>query len=301
MNLTGIIFAILSPATYATVNYFDKFFLEKYKINPTALSVYSGIVAIIVSIILIICFGLHTFPIIITAAIVVSGFFTELYLIPYFKALSLEDASTIVPLMQLFPFFVIIGDTLILREVLTLNQYIGGFLIIVSGLVISTEKISSRLFLPRKSFWYMVFANLSLALATLFFKYGVGEKDFWQILPYEGFGIFLCSVLILFFRKRYVVVINQTKKLKKRVFFLMFVNEGMYVLARYFGLFALSLISASLVSIFAGTQPLFALIYGVALSLWFPFLLKEVITKKTFTIKLFSIFIIIIGVILLSV
>lgn len=300
MNSLGIFFAILSPAIYAIINYFDKFFLEKFKINSLILSVYSGIIALFVSIFLILVFGLHKFSLNITVAIIFSGFLIELYLLPYFRALSLDDASTIVPLMQFTPIFVMIGDAIILKEALTATQYIGAGFIIVSGVILSAKKINSYIFKPRKAFWLMILAGMCTALSVLLFKYGASNQDFWLILPYESFGIFLCSMLALFYRKNYKIFITQTKNLKKSAFLLMFLNEGIYILARYLGLFALSLISASLVSVLAGIQPFFALMYGVILSLWFPFILKEVITKKNLLLKISAIMVIIVGIILIT-
>src|SRR5260221_3486221 len=105
----GIIFAILSPAIYAIVNYFDKFFLEKFKIEPIVISIYSGIFALLTSLIIILIFGLHFFSFSVTLAIILSGIMTELYILPYFKALALEDVSTVMPLAQLVPLFIIVG------------------------------------------------------------------------------------------------------------------------------------------------------------------------------------------------
>lgn len=302
MSLLGVFFAILSPAAYAVTNYFDKFFLEKYNIRPLVLAIYSGIVAFLASIILIFIIGFHSFPITVIFSTIFSGFFIELYLLPYFKAMSLEDASTVVPLMQLYPLYVIVGDAIILGETLSILQYIGGFLIVLSGLVIAADKIDSYIIRPRKAFWYIQLSNLSLAAATLLFKHGVGDQDFWKILPYEGFGVFLCAVLIFVLPgKNLKTFKHQTSELKKKVFLLMFANEIVYISARYFGFYALSLISASLVGILAGLQPLFVLIFGIILSVWFPYILKEITTKKTITLKLISTIVIIIGLILLSI
>ncbi|MEO6508590.1 MAG: hypothetical protein ABIO02_01430, partial [Patescibacteria group bacterium] len=76
-------------------------------------------------------------------------------------------------------------------------------------------------------------------------------------------------------------------------------NEIFYLAARYTGYFAISLISVGLVSILAGLQPVFVLIYGVILSLWFPKILKEVISKKIVLRKAFSIVVMLVGLILI--
>jgi drug/metabolite transporter (DMT)-like permease len=300
MIYTGILFAILSPAVYSVVNYFDKFFLERYRIEPVVIAIFSGFIALCTSLVLIVIFGFHLFSFSVTLAIIFSGLLTEFYILPYFKALFLEDASTIIPLTQFVPLFVILGDLFILGEKMTNTQYIGACLIIISGLALSLERVNTRVFRLRKSFWYMMVACLFIALAILFFKFGVGNQNFWYILPYEGMGIFLGAVCLLLLPQYKRMFVKYNKKLPTHVYGLMVINEALFITARYFSFFALSLVSASIVGALAGTQPLFVLIYGVILSLWFPFILKEVITKRTFIIKLTSVIFILIGVILLT-
>lgn len=145
----------------------------------------------------------------------------------------------------------------------------------------------------------MIISCMLVALATLFFKYGIGLENFWYVLPYEGFGIFIGAIILLLFPRNYKLVHEFTKKLPKKVYSLMVVNEILFISARYFGFFALSLLTASMVGILAGLQPLFVLIYGIILSLWFPSILKEVINKKILTLKLVAIIFIIIGTVLL--
>ena len=297
----GVIFAIISPAIYSIVNYFDKFFLEKLKLEPPVMAIFSGIIALLVSIILILIFGFHIFSFSVALAIIISGILTELYIFPYFQALSLEDASSVIPLAEFVPLFILIGDAFILGETLTVKQYIGAGLIIISGLLLSLERVNTYFIRPRKAFWYMMIAGMFIALATLFFKYGVGEQNFWYILPYEGIGIFIGSLLFLVNPTHYQLFVKRLKKLKKHVYSLMIINEMLFILARYCSFFALSFVSASMVGILAGIQPLFVLIYGVILSLWFPSILKEVITKKTLTMKIAAIVVIFIGIILISV
>ncbi len=299
--LVGIFFAVVSPAIYALVNYIDKFLLEKFEIPSLILAVYSGTIAFLVSILLIFIIGLHAFAPPIIISIILSGFFTELCLLPYFKALSLDETSSVIPLFQFVPVFVIIGDALILGESLTYLQYVGSALIIISGLLLSIQKNKKNLFRPRKALWFMLLSCVFAAFSILFFKFGVTVQNFWQILPYEGFGIALCAVCLLFLPNNFRLLKKQTKRLPRQAFFLMSIDEAVYILSRYTGFFALSLISASLVSVLAGLQPLFVLIYGIILSLFFPYILKEVIAKKTLTLKLISIIMIVFGAILLAV
>ncbi|HUD44885.1 MAG TPA: EamA family transporter [Patescibacteria group bacterium] len=299
--MLGIFFALLSPAIYAVVNYIDKFLLDKYDIPALVLTVYSGTIALLVSILLIIIFGLHIFPLAVIMVIILSGVFTQLVMLPYFKALSLEDTSTVIPLFQFVPVFVIIGDTLILGEKMTGLQYGGAILVILAGILLSIKKTKNNIFKPRKAFGYMMLACLFSALSLLLFKYGISVQNFWQILPYEGMGIALCTVCLLFLPGKFKLLKKETNRLPKKVFLLMSIDEAVYIVSRYTGFFALAFISASLVSVLGSTQPLFVLLYGTILSLFFPFILKEKITKQLFTMKLVAVVLTVLGVALISV
>ena len=121
------------------------------------------------------------------------------------------------------------------------------------------------------------------------------EIPFWNTLPYEGLGMVLGALSILLYRNNGKTFLNETKRFPKKIFAWMSINEGVFILSRYTAYFALSLVAASIVNVLGGFQAFFVLIYGIVLSLWFPQIIKEVITKQTLGIKLFSVFGIIVG------
>ncbi len=174
-------------------------------------------------------------------------------------------------------------------------QYIGSIIIIFAGFLLSVEKIEKKIFKLRKSFFYIVLSSFLFALAQVLYKFGVQEIPFWHTLPYEGFGIALGGLAILLYKNNKNAFIKETKKYKKRVFVFMTINEMVYIFARYTGYFAISLIPVGIVSILSGFQPLFVLIYGIILSLWFPKIIKEAINRKVIFQKLVSILLMLVG------
>lgn len=289
----GIFFSILSPALYGISNYIDKFFLEKYDIKPTVITVYSGIFGLSAGLIVLFFTGYYQTDIASTVILLFSGFLTILYLLPYYRALSTDETSQIIPLFQFAPIFVLILSFFLLGEKLHVSQYIGAFLIIIGSFVISVEKFDKKIFKIRPAFWYMMLSSFMFALSIVLYKFGVESIPFWHTLPYEGIGMAIGALSIFLFTRE--TFIKETKKFPKKLYALMSVNEGLFVGARYTAYFALSLIPATIVNVLGGFQPLFVLLYGIILSLWFPTIIKEIITKKTLGVKFISIIIILIG------
>jgi drug/metabolite transporter (DMT)-like permease len=291
----GIFFAILSPAIFGIGNYVDKLLLEKHNISPVAITIYGGIFAFIAGSIVFLLTGFYSIDLKSLIIILASGILTSFYLLPYYKALNIDETSRIVPLFQFYPVFVLALSLIILKENFTLIQYAGGSLVIGAGFLLSIERIEGRMFKLKKSFFYMILSSFLFATAQVLYKFGVQEVPFWNTLPYEAFGIALGALLIVLYKNNFKQFRHETQKIKKQAWVFLTINELIYIIARYVGYFAISLISVGIVSILAGMQPLFVLIYGIILSIWFPQVLKEVVTKKTIGLKFASILIIILG------
>lgn len=291
----GYIFSLFPPFLDSVVIYIDKFLLSKHNINSTALTIYSGFFAG-ASGLVILCFtGFH--PIVFQTAVIISiaGFFGVLYLLAYFKALTLDEASRVGSLFQLTPVMVLILSFVFLGETLLLKQYIGSFLIIIAGFLFSIKKIDSGVFKINKAFWYMVISCFLAAFIYILFKLGVKEVSFWHAIPYESLGNTIAAICILFYGNNYKMVKKELKGIPKNIFLYLLISELIYRCSRFSLYFAILLIPASLVSVLQGFQPIFLLIIGVILSLWFPKVLKEVISKEALGIKIVSIILIFIG------
>ena len=291
----GIFFAILSGAIFGVTNYIDKFLLEKHNISPTVITIYGGGFAFVAGILVFLITGFYPIDLKTLLILLTSGFLTAIYLLPYYKALTFDETSLVIPLLQTYPVFVLILGFMLLGETFSNRQYLGSFLMILAGILLSVKTTKGNIFKLRKSFFYIMLSASLFAVAQILYKFGVSEVPFWNTLPYEGFGIAIGSLAVFLFKNNKEVFKKETKRLKRKAFLFIGINEFFYILARFTGYFAISLISVGLVSVLAGLQPLFTLAYGIILSLWFPHIIKEVITKKTLGLKLTSILMIIIG------
>lgn len=295
----GVFFAILSSAIFSVNNYFDKFFLEKYRLSPVVMTIINGISGFVVGLIILLFTGFYITNLQSILVIVVSGFITILCVLAYYKALFSDETSRVVPLFQFSPIFALIMSFFLLGEQLLLKQYLGSFIIVVGSFVLSLEGFDLKIFKLRPAFWYMLISSFLYAASVVFYKFAVNEIPFWHTLPYEGLGMIIGALAVYIYDNNRKTFVKETSHLKGKVYVLISFNESIYIAGRYSSYFALSLIPASIANILFGLHPFFVLLCGIVLSLWFPKILHEVISKKILLQKIISIFLIFVGIYLI--
>jgi uncharacterized membrane protein len=293
--MSWIIFAIAAPALFSVTNFIDKFLLEKKIKDPLLVTILAGLASLLVGIFIFVFKGFSIIEIKQLVLIVISGIFLEIYLIPYFKALTLDDTSRVVPLFQFMPVFVLILSYVLLGESLTGRQLSGFVLIIIGGFVLAAKKIEKGIFKLRASFWFMLLASLLYAITGVLFKLVVVAQDFWLILAYENIGIGIGAIILLLWPPYRIAFQQEVKKLTLSIWGLLSVNQAFYVLALFSMFRAVLLAPVTLVSVINGTQPFFVLLYGLVLSVWFPYIIKEDIEKNTVLTKVLAIILIFTG------
>jgi uncharacterized membrane protein len=286
-------YALATPALYSVTNFIDKFLIEKKIKEPILIISLSGFISFVLGIIIFLVRGFRFFEPTQIGLIVFAGIILDFYLLPYFKALKIDDASRIVPLFQFVPVFVLVMSYLFLKEVLTIDQLVGFVLILCGGFILSVKKVEGKIFKPRLSFWYMIAASFLYALVGVIFRFVVRVEDFWTTLAYQYFGMGIGAVALLIFfltKNRYFKIVGLKSSMG-----IMVVNSGIAILAQMAEVYAISLVPVAFVSIVGGVQPLFVLLFGIMLSMWFPKIIKEDISKSVVGIKLLSILLIFIG------
>ena len=291
----GYLIALIPPFLDSVAIYVDKFLLSKHEINSTIITLYSGFFAFVAG--LLIWFFLGFYFIDAKSAIIIAaaGFLGIFYLFAYFKALTYDEGSRVGSLFQLVPVIVLFLSFVFLGEKLHPKQYIGAILVVIAGFSLSLQRDDLGKFKLNKAFWFMLLSSFLSAMVYVSFKLGVMDVGFWQALPYEGLGSGLAMFSILFYGKNFRLLIKSKKLFKTKALTYMTIVELLSRVSRYILFLALSLIPASIASVLMGVQPLFLLILGLCLSLFFPHLIKEVIDKKTVVFKLLAFFIILVG------
>lgn len=268
--------------------------IKKIK-HPSTAAIIGGLFSLIVGIVIFAIRGFHLLPTLQIGLLFLSGILLVLYLIPYFKALSLDDTSRVVPLFQFFPIFVLIISYLFLHESLNGKQLFGFAFITIGGFLLGAKQIDKKIFSIRKSFWYMMLSSLLYSFTGIIFKY-LPQTDFWLNISYQTMGIGIGALLLFLYTPYRRNFLQEIKTFDMKVYKALALNTGLTLLAEFSYFFAITLAPVALISIAQGTQPLFVLLYGLILTLWLPHLIKEDIRRKTLELKLLSIILLFVGI-----
>lgn len=228
------------------------------------------------------------------ALALLSGIIYIFILIPYFKALAIEEASRVIPLWRFTPLFILLFSGGLTGESLDAYQLTAFFLLVVGGLLVSIKSLSDLL-RPSRAFYLMLLASMVSGIYSSIAKFVYLRMSF-----YEGFTLMRVSValsilgLLLIPRYRREVV-TTVRQMRYSVRNMMLVNGFFEFVGLIFCNFAMFLAPVSLVSASAGVQAVFVLIFSILLSLKCPQLLHEDISQSVLTQKGFAIALIIIG------
>jgi drug/metabolite transporter (DMT)-like permease len=295
-----MLFALASTFFWAGTNMFDKVLSADYFKNPLPLTASFGLVSIVFSITLLIIVGLPTsIPLPNLAAASAAGLLVTIGIIPYVKALSLEEASRVIPLWHLSPLFTLILATIFLNEVLTLPRYAAFAFILMGGIMISLRRTGLKLHLsPAISF--MVFSSMIFGFSDVLLKFAYSTEIFWQTFVAYHFSVSI-GYLSLFVLPRVRREVKDTFISKKKPFvFVLIMSMTTGFIGFLFYNMAVLSGPISLVSVFISFQSLFVLLMATALAVKFHTFRNESFDVKTFGTKLIAIAFMAIGLILLT-
>ncbi len=303
--MNWFLIALLPPIFWSITNHIDKYLLTKFfnKGAVGSVMIFSASISILLLPIIAV---IH--PAVLQKfnpnylLIAINGSFYLLATLPYFYALDKDDASLTVPLFQMIPVFSFILGYIFLEENLNINQIIGGIIILVASIFISLN-ISEikRIHMKWDVFLLMVLSSILYSLNFIFFKYFVIETNFFiaSFWEYVGFGLF--GLFLLIFVKNYregfisVLRINKTQVLAVNI-----TNEIVNIIAKISFNYATVLAPVTLIWIVNGIQPFFVFLFGIILTVLFPKISKEDISKRTLVQRGLAIVAITIGVYLVN-
>jgi transporter family protein len=213
----------------------------------------------------------------------------------YFRALKLEEVSRVTPLFYLSPLFILFFATIFLGEIFTPFKYLGIFLLVVGAILISLKNLSKISF--SKAFRWMMLSVIAISINQLLTKHLLNFADYWTIFAYIRIGgiIGIIPIAYIYFPE----LIKTVRKHGKRVVAVISINEVLNLLAVLFITIAVSTSYVTLANALSSVQPFFVLLFTVILSLFFPSILKEKISKSIIFLKLLAIILMFVGVILI--
>lgn len=228
-------------------------------------------------------------------ATVASGLLYVLLLIPYFKALQIEEASRVVPLWRFTPLFILLFSSGLTGEHLDLYQGVAFFFLIVGGFLVSIKNLKDIL-RPSRAFYLMILCCFLNGIYSCVAKFVYLHVPYYEGFTWMRFNTALCIFLFCVSLPKCRSEITQTlPKLTPKVKGLLFLNGLLEVVALMFFNLAMSLAPVSLVSASAGIQAIFVLLFSILLSLKFPDILHEDTSQAVLTQKGFAIVLIVVG------
>jgi drug/metabolite transporter (DMT)-like permease len=299
--MAWIILAFCGPILWAASTHIDKYLVERFFKD-------SGVGALLIFTALIGLLGLPFIAAFVdvfaigTTGIAVTSLSGLLYLTAmyfYLRALQQEEATVIAPLFQTSTLFTYAIAYFVLHERLTGARLLGGFLIIVSAAAISYEpghrhRFKLGIVAP------ILACTATLAASSVIFKFFAIKDAFWAVTFWNFAGEALFGAVMLavprvrrdflgMFRKSpgAVIGINAANEL---------INLGGGLAARYASLLG----PVSLVQAIGGTTSFFVFAFGVILSLFFPTLGRENLSRESLAQKGVAVILIVAGVILIG-
>lgn len=275
-----LFWAVSTYFVFAVTNVIDKYFLERFFRSHVQYTVFGGIA--IFPVLLLIPFTGFVSP---SAEYIALGIFSGslllLSLLPYFRALSMEDATVVIPLGSLTPIMVLFLSFMLTGETLSVSQFLAFALMVLGGALLAINGVSRRRILFTPALWLIALSLL------LFAVYAVMVKILFSSVPFmEGFyliriGVLVASIALLLipgirkeFSKGFPVLGMKNAMLFSLLVIIAIAGQFMYDMA-------ISLGSVSLVSAAQGVQYVVLFILASALSRAFPGLLNEKTDRKS--------------------
>ena len=234
-----------------------------------------------------------------TAAIVcyvLLAFLDIVYLYPYYTAMKVIDTSIVAALFSLGQITIPVMTYLWLDERLSLTQYIGFAIIIMSSIALSIK--GTKIPKLNRAFYYMVGASLLRAFYVVLEKYVLIEDGNWinMVIYPNLISGFMPFVFLLVGNWRKDIVRNFPPYLHR--FKIFAVNEFLCFLGLAYGVYGLSGLSPVVSTSIGATQPIFMLGLSYFILKHFGLPLKEKLTARIIMKKLYCFVLIILGVVL---
>ena len=301
--MSWLVFAFSGPVLWAISTHLDKYLVERY-FKDTDVAVLLVFTALM---------GLTVMPFIaffepsvlardLTSILLMSlsGVLYMTAMFFYLRALQGHDATVVAPFFQASPLFGYALGYIVLGERLSGMQIAGGALIVFGVLFVSIGSKKKRERVRWQLAALMLTCGFLLSLATLIFKMFAVHDEFWTTTFWMFAGEAMFGVVFLaigFYRRQFVhllrsntaalIGVNASNEL---------INLGGALCNRYALVFA----PLSLVQAVGSTTTLFIFALGVLLTLFFPKLSQEDLSRGELIRKGIAAVLVAIGVALVS-
>ena len=217
----------------------------------------------------------------------------------YFKALDKNDASIVIVMFQLIPVFSYILTLIFFKESLTVNQFIGSIIIMLSAILISIdfEEKNNK----SKKIALILMTSSSFFFALHYFLFDIAMRDssynscaFWFQIGFLILGIILISIKS--FRETFIKAVKTNGK---RYISLNVVSRALSLSGNLLVNYANLIIPLALANVLNGFQGAFVFILGILGVKLLPKYFKENLNKRVVIQKIVCIILSIIGLVVI--
>lgn len=296
--------ALGAPFLWAIVNIFDQYLVEKYSTGTRGsggLVLFSSLIGIFAA--LAIGFfidGIFDITLLDKILLIIVGGITIAWIILYLWALEINDVSSVVPWFMTIPVFGFILGYIFLGETLSRQEFIGSLIILFGVFLISIDFSGKKKQFKWRPALYMLVSCLLVAIAGVIFKYVTVGEDFWVSSFWEYVGLGGFGILIYLFIPTYREEFNlMNKEGGKKIFSLNTASEVLTIIGNLLTNYAILLAPVTMVYLVSSFQPAIVLFFTLLATKFFPEIAKEDMSGRVLLPKIISIFIIILGSVIL--
>jgi uncharacterized membrane protein len=283
MSASWLFFAFSGPVLWAISTHLDKYLVERYfkHIHPAVLLVFTAVTNVVA-----LPFIMAAQPAVLglginaIALMTVSGVLLMGSMLFYLQALQSAEASVVAPFFQVASLFGIVLGYFVLGERLSGMQLLGAALIIAGATTAATRwEASGRTFNARLVV-LMLACAFTVALSSLIFKVFALRDEFWTttfwlFIGEAAFGMAMLAVRSL--RRQFLDTLSISTA---AVVSINGVNEVINLIGGLGSRYALLLAPLSLVQAVSSTTTVFVFLFGIMLSLFFPKLGREDLSRN---------------------
>ena len=204
-----ILLSILSTLFFSIGNVFDKVIIIKYFKSVKAYF-YLNVTLYLIYLIFFLKTSLIGIRINIIILTIFSGIVHMFAIFFYVKAISMEDISKVIIIVQLIPVVILILASIFLGEILTNTQILSFFITLIGSMIISFQK-----FKPSKALPYILLLIFAIAINNVIMKYSYNFIGTYQGLLLNALGHFIFPILFLFDKEGFKELKIEVKKFDK--------------------------------------------------------------------------------------
>jgi len=277
----------------AIVALVDKYLLGGGLLSPKMYAFYVGILGILALILIPFGFFIPQFLVMVLALL--AGIFHILGVFITFKAIQIFEVSRVIPAIGGFLPLFVFGLTFISpgeKEIISFFEIIAFSLLVLGSVIIAWEKSKTISF---SSLRMAALAAFLFALYFIFAKFVYQDHPFISGFIWTRIGAFLMAMIFLFTKEVRQELLKKRETLKIKTFGILIPNQTMAAGAFLLQNWAVSMVPLgflAFINALEGTRYIFLLIFAILLSIKFPKILKEEISKSVLLQKILAILLI---------